>query len=726
MHAKYINEIHTLSNKEANNLKNESTLEKIKKDLPKSNKKKKELLEFSVESLTYKIKEKDYNSARGILRFIFFTNFKDPMNEVRKQGCFRSSKSDFHTGLISELISELLASNVLSAQDLKYLNNITSLLMLASDMRDIKRKITVAAKSRRYFLKTILSIAENNFNDLFYGASDFEEPHTNNDTYKNSKESILSAISYVVQIHRETVGNIKIQDSNGIDENTSTDYYQDIINSAFGIVQFLESEIKVDCFSYDATCDHTKTKILVENFSFEQAKTNGYIKTYLRQQSHAQKYSKIHNLKSYFDFLEEFWAEDSKQNESIIYSIINPPNQRIVLKAPLLNYGHKANLFSQDVQFKEEVIQLTFLANESYTTEILTKEICANFTVFDILKIQRLFGFVSFIYRKAYEKLKNNLDPKADEIRNRSVLPVFDKEVLISFFESITGKQKADCEILISKLINDDFSAGKFLDLQYTPILSFAHRYIVLPTIFAHSNIIRSIALRENMHLSVFDNRDFMIESVIASLLNRGFTAEQDVDFGQDEIDIAAVHGEHLFLFECKNPYHPVNDFELRNTFSHITKGFSQLEKFKERFKDSNSLKQFLTKIKADHKKITEVHYGIINANRALAGLEKNGIKVLHANELISFIDTGIITSGESILHCWSGDFFEPKDLVAFMAGKTLTDDLVHQKSELYVSLQFRIRSLCLRTFEYNLSEVAIAQAKKYRKIGIYPNSQIE
>ncbi|WP_339651947.1 hypothetical protein, partial [Halopseudomonas pelagia] len=394
------------------------------------------------------------------------------------------------------------------------------------------------------------------------------------------------------------------------------------------------------------------------------------------------------------------------------------PFERIVLKTPLAEYDHQANIFSYDHLFKEEQIQAFSLINENYNRDIFKIKIYGSFTCFDLFKLQRFFGFVSFIYKKAYEKLKSDGHPNADLIRKRSVLPVFDKEVLVKIFQNTTGKSQSECEGLLETITNEKPATDEVIDLQYKPVLAIENRYLVMPAVFAYSSLWRSLAISENVHFSVFGKHDHMVKSLSATLAGQGFKVRNDFHFGEDEVDIAAVHGEHLFLFECKNPYHPVDDFELRNTYAHLIKGFSQLDKLKHRFSDPQVFNQFLRNLKVEPQPVKTTHYGVINANRALSGFTKNGIRVFHANELMNFISSGKIISDSDEYSCWRSEKFDISDLVSYIDGEVIVGDMEAHKVPMLFSVSLRNYSLHFRTFQYDLAGTNSLHKKKYRYIG--------
>lgn len=714
----YESHIDLLSNDQIDDEQMENVRRAIKHKLPSAQKALENILRNVTSLLISNIKKGNYGSSLGLLRFILLSGFLDPFAEIRKQGAFRASKINFNTEIIQKIIREIPKLHTLSCAEERYLRNVNALLILAPHVREMKDKILLAARSSTYFLKTVLALAEAKFCDLLWEGEKFTDSNYLNHIFYKNKESILTSTSYIVQIYRESIGEVKIRDSNTIDEHMS-EHYLMLIECSFAITNYLKSEIEVDVYEYDASITPDQTAVFVNNEDFETAKEYGYTKTKLRYLSQIRRHQdNFSSKKSYIELLKEFWERDCQQPESILYTIKKEPVERITLTSVFAEYGHNANVFSHDYLFSEEAMQLIHLTDENYNGEAPLIKICGPFTSLDIFKIQRFFIYAGFIYYKAYGKLKQDKYENIEKLRLRSILPVMEEAQLLGLLEQITGKSRNDCKSLLQKLTNAAVESEEAIDMQYKPIIKIEQSYLILPTVFGHSNIIRSLAKSENVHFSVLGKHDYMVRSLSDALTSQGFHVKHDFKFGPDEIDIIAAMGEHLFLFECKNPYHPVNEFELRNTYAHLAKGFSQLKKIQARFGEKHVFTQFLKNLSIPPASVKNVHYGIINANRALSGLRRDGIKVFHAGEFINFVLTGRIISGDEQFETWRGERFDVDDLIAYLDGKVVSDDLVRHKLPIRYSIKFGPLSLQLRSFEFNLKELSQYQRQRYRLVG--------
>lgn len=689
----------------------------IKAKLPTSEKAASNLLKYSTSRLCEYVRSEDYLPALGLARFIFSSGLKKPMMELRKQGAFRISKTQFNHKFIAVLMNDILHMGYLDEDDERYIRNTNTLLILASGVKETENRISEFFNLTPNFLKTLLAVAEIRFSDLLWDTGEIEKSYLDDFFYKN-KESVLSSASHLVKMFRlKNDDEIKYNDKLDVNH---FDLYSDLIDSTFSLTSYLKAEIDLDFYDYDVITNEEKNDVFVTNEEFETAKDYGYTKTSLRTDAQVKRYrDQLKLSKSYLEFLQEFWDRAQQDDHNYAYHIEENP-LRVTVACEILEYDHIFNIFGGDELFLEEAMQLKLLMDENYNEDAMFVKICGDFTCFDIFKLQRFFIYIGFIYRQAVLQSGNFDKEDIAKVRMRSSVPVMGELELIGVFSKITGKSPVQCKKLLREIASGPVTAEDVIDLQYNPVIKIAEKYVILPNVFGHSNLIRSLAKGEGVHFSVVDKVDHMVKKISEAMQSKGFTIFQDFKFGVDEVDVVAVMGEDLFLFECKNPYHPVNDFELRNTHSHIVKGISQLENMKQRFSDQLVFEQFLKNLSIPVRSVKNVRYGVINANRALSGWGGNGIKVFHANEFINLILTGCINSAELKLNVWHGDKFQVGDLIAYMDGEIVSNDLIKHKIPIVypMPLTFGNQTLHFRTFRFDLGATGQYQRKKYRTVG--------
>ena len=687
-----------------------SEINKINIKLPSNKKGRKKVFDYYSNKLVQDLYSRKYDESLGFARFILMCDFDDSLEVIRKKGIFRASKYDYYSKQIQFLIKFLLNDGFLTEEQIKYFISLNNLLILTPNVKSEKDKVLYAINSRKYLLKTILSLSES----IFLGFKDIklESMNSEDERLLRDKELVLESTSRILQIYYDSSG-VGDEDWYSIDSNFNLNYYWEIIRRGHRIQEYNNSEIKLDIFDYDARFENNI--LVISNDKFERAKANGFIKSQLVSMSQNTKISKNYKEESisligYFDKL---WNSYSKEQ----YTLEKLPIERIRFELKIPNTD-SPNLYSpmrNKAPFLEEISDLNFLCYENYNYEILNRELVDGLSVFDFILAQRALKYLAFLYQKALSDLNNEHDDSLS-LAISSIIPVFKNEFFVKTLSLLTGLENEKCSSLLNHISMNTCADLDFFDIQYTPVVNSGNWSIVLPTVSGYSNIIRSLTVKNNIHLSSFNKKDYMVEFVANAFKSQGFQVTSDFEFGQDEIDIVAYNNNHMFLFECKNPYHPVNDHELRNTYDHICKAFKQIEKFKGILNDINKYKSFCQKLDFNISNDTVVHYGVINANRALTGYEKDGVRVVHATELVNFITTGRIVIMNEEYTCWKDHEFTLKDLINYMNGH-LSSDILDIIEKIEYRINYRSKSLVTNTYVYQPEVHSSLLESKYRKV---------
>lgn len=704
--------IKNISNRKIDKSSLLSEIKLIDKNLPTNKKDRKKLVAYYSNKLIQLLHSRKYDESLGIARFLLMCKLDNSLEAIRKKGVFRASKYDYYSNQIQFLAKELLDDDFLTGEQIKYFKSLHNLLKLTSDVKSEKDKVIYAIKSRKYFLKTILSFSES----VFLGFKDIDielkSINSEDEILFRNKELVLESTSRILQIYYDLKG-IKDQDWAGIDNSFNLSYYWEIICRGHRIQEYNNSEINLDIFDYYAVFENNT--LTISNKKFERAKSNGFIKAELGSMSQNIKISNNYKAESvslihYFDKL---WNNCSKEQ----YTLEKLPIERIrfELKIPSTNLPNPYSPMKYKSLFLEEVIELHFLCYENYNYEIIDKELVDGLSIFDFILAQRALKYLSFLYQKALSDLSDEYDDILS-LAIISILPVFKNESFVKILSLLTGLTNEKCSNLLDHISMSSCENLDFVDIQYTPVINSGDWSIVLPTVLGYSNIIRSIAIKNNVHLSSFNNSDYMVEFVANAFKSQGFQVASDFKFSQDEIDIVAYKNNHMFLFECKNPYHPVNDHELRNTYDHVCKAFKQIEKFKGILNDINKYKSFCQKLDLHVSNDTVIRYGVINANRALTGYEKDGVRVVHANELVNFLTTGRIVIMNEEYTCWKDNEFTVKDLISYMDGH-LSSDILDVIEKIDYRKNYRSMSLVTNTYVYQPEVHSSLLQSKYRKV---------
>jgi hypothetical protein len=167
-----------------------------------------------------------------------------------------------------------------------------------------------------------------------------------------------------------------------------------------------------------------------------------------------------------------------------------------------------------------------------------------------------------------------------------------------------------------------------------------------------------------------------MIHAVEEALRSAGF----EVSTGFDkkiagtplELDVVARRDGSLFLFECKNAYHPVSVHEMRNSWDHIRGAQKQLDLRAAVLSSPANQAELFKKLGWEAGSTCDVYTGIVIANRVFHGASLNGHPIRQAHELINVLTSGRIVAEEDSLSFWLGPEFQTEDLIHYLGPASI------------------------------------------------------
>jgi hypothetical protein len=217
------------------------------------------------------------------------------------------------------------------------------------------------------------------------------------------------------------------------------------------------------------------------------------------------------------------------------------------------------------------------------------------------------------------------------------------------------------------------------LDLQYRPFVDAGGYYVIAPHVVVASNLVRNTIVANRLRSAVIGSKDLMVQAVTDALRSAGFLVQNDFEVkvaGHGlELDVVAWRDGALFLFECKNAYHPVSVHEMRNSWDHIRSARKQLDKRNEVLANAGNRALLFQKLGWDVDASSKVHTGIVIANRVFHGASLNGHPIRQAHELINVLTSGRIVADEDSLSFWLGSDFQTADLIAYLGPKSIATD---------------------------------------------------
>lgn len=133
------------------------------------------------------------------------------------------------------------------------------------------------------------------------------------------------------------------------------------------------------------------------------------------------------------------------------------------------------------------------------------------------------------------------------------------------------------------------------------------------------------------------------------------------------EIDVILITENSIFLFECKAPLGPTNNFEMRATSDHINKAAKQLTSSLKAFSNCEFRKNYLQSLGIENK-TRNIYTCIVMGNRLFDGISISSHPIRYISELDMIINNGVIYSNVGQWNCWKEATFTENDLIDFLS----------------------------------------------------------
>src|SRR5579859_1628712 len=616
--------------------------------------------------------------------------------KIRGIGLFRSSRYAFQGSLIADIAEAMLQIRPmlnLHPDRIVYLESVLALTRLAPNVGEYHDGIAQFLRDRQdVALKTILVLT----NSIFYFGWPFDPDQDSMEAIHYSAEELCEAASLLLSMYRERF-KITSEVCDFADEKTvkkSEEPYIHLLVAAAKINKFREAETTIDGRPYQAVLNGTSVTVSSIDPGIEKSVRLGYIQSEFQVIKRLQTLKKYHTSPSMRDFVAGASSDGALQQ---IVRLVDEPIKRLTLRLPTAQeiFG----LFSSDHRFRDEIESLLYLNVNSFDdgTAPIVYRVSDRITSDDIFKLQRYFRFLSCMYQK---RLEDFSEAERRLLTFRSTVFVMPREEIINQLNLIFLDIEKTRELVTYLTLDED---RPFVDLQYTPFIVFGDFVVIAPQIVATSNLVRNIVTANKLPRLDETTGDPMQNAVVAALKGAGFKVEPEamirVNKKEVEIDIVAWRDDTLFLFECKNAYLPCSAHEIRNSFEHIDHAGHQLTLREETFRNPANQKAIYKKLEWDVRPTTAIHTGILIANRVFHTAKMSGHPVRHAHEFMNVVLRGFVASGEKRFTFWQEPAFQTSDLVAYLRGEVLIEDLLSSLDETTIPYQFGPRSLEFVTY---------------------------
>lgn len=604
--------------------------------------------------------------------------FLDPDHAIscmRREGVLRASRYGYNGSLISRVskavlsVRELLAT---SPDRIAYLESVVALSHVAGNALTLKRQIEATIRAQR---STVLKTVFVMINSMFYNNWQNDPEASSLDNRRYSSEEYAEAASFVLHTYASI---FPINEYSFLDVEITADankalVYRRLLIDSIRLTKFREAELFIDGLPYRADFVGKAATVSSIDPDVERAVRLGYIQQQIQTMIRHISLLKAESVPSIQTVIDEGFHNGSFDQ---IIELKSKPAPRFILRLPV-TADIFDNIFRRDEMFQEEFLMMIALDVENYGEfDELIFTVSNTITSRDILKAQRYFYFISCVFQRRLASIENPAEREA--LTLSSTLLVIPHASMIEQMRLVLGDDEKGREII--RIMTMDTKDSR-LDIQYRPLVDIGEYYVVAPHVVAASNLVRNTIVANRLRSAAIGPGDRMVHSVTMALRSAGFEVESDVKARicgeQLELDIVARRDGSLFLFECKNAYHPVSVHEMRNSWDHIRSARRQLDKRREIFVDPVNQSRLFRRFGWEVGSPCAIHTGIVIANRVFHGANLNGHPIRQAHELINVLKSGRIVMNNQSLSFWLGEEFQTADLIAYLGPNSIASDQI-------------------------------------------------
>lgn len=623
----------------------------------------------ALESLGESLKRDKHHESIATILALLLWDADGAISRIRREGLLRASRYDYRSGAIRKAVEAALGLVpwvTLRPDRIVYLRSVLALLELAPEARRLRRSLVIRLKARRQVVqKTLLVLVNEAFSNGWRG----NRAADTNKLEHWSAEEMSQSVSYIVHLMRKEVGT-EPKLWQHVDELLVKPFestYAELLIDAARLNELFEVESLIDGMPYEVVLEGDVLKVFSSDAMLEKSIRLGYIQSAIQEEIRAQiVLSHFEKTGQGVPTMARFIAEAFQAGMGELVQLRMQPVERLVFML-ILNERFFEPLSSSSY-FAEEFASLLSIGIENFRPESAPSlRVSAKLSVVDVMKVQRLFSFVHAVFE---EKLRGIEDKQRQNmLRMRSTLPLIRVEDLRKQLEFVLTTEQADEAIELLTLAENE----SFVDLQYKPLIAVGGHFIVAPALLARSNLVRNIVTANNLRKVVLGSEDPMQEMVFQALKDAGFKVRENFEFdiaGKRETDIVCWRDGFLFIFECKNSFHPCSAHETRTSYEHLRTAEDQLDIRLDWFKVKGNQERLLRWLDWDVPVTNEVHTGIITANRVFNGYTMGQHPVRQAHELINVVKRGEIRfSDDQTVNFWRGPQLHALDIVDYLKG---------------------------------------------------------
>ncbi len=667
----------------------------------------------------------DHKTAVATVLALVLLAPDDSITKMRKEGVFRASRYGFHAGCLKKVVDAALElATDLNAQPLrlKYLKSVSALLQLAAPAKQLKGGIISRLNVRRSLgLKTLLSIVNYTFAVHWPG----DRAENSGSIQHWSATELASAFSRLYMMFRAELG-IRRNAFHYTDDLASGNQevvYESLLADAASLNELIDAEVMIDGLPYRAEIAGSGVLVSAIDSDFERSVRLGYIQTdqqlAIRAHLSLEENARRRRVASFNEAVQAI-LEAGLLN---CVTLKEEPIARLVFAIP--DVPDLFETLRQDSAFIEEVPFLLGAHLDNFHPEGAGYlPVSETLTAMDVIKVQRIFNLIETAFHAKLKSVKDEVQMRL--LLLRSTVMVMRSEDLQLMLEKILSPEKI-AELMSLMSLTSDSSAEDsedYVDLQYQPFLhavSSPGKFIVAaPSVIAKSNLVRSIQYASNIRKKTDAKDDPMQTAVVTALKEAGFITKDSFEFNIDgkkrETDVFAYRDGVLFIFECKNAYHPCSPHEMRNSFDLLETSQKQLDIRADWLASAANQARLFKAMTWTVPPASRLYTCTVTANRLFTGYKFGAHPVRQAHELINVLKRGQIGRGvdESPLRFWRTETFQVDDLIDYLDGKSVVG---HHHAAMFPvtrSIDIMDSKLQFAQFAMDLEQASMSMARAF------------
>jgi hypothetical protein len=619
---------------------------------------------------------------------------------ARRDGALRASKYRHDAAVLTYTVGQVVegASTLgLTDSTIGYLRSVHSLLFLADPVRELEQIIDRSlADQADTVLKDLIATVD--FLFMVGHQQDTHQPSSNIRHYaaEELSDSASSLLMRFVEHHPITTERLSFMN----DEAVAAGARFPLLIAMAQVRLYGEWEVLVERFGYVCRYDPKKRRLKIAPPDERTGKAirYGFIQTE-HQQIAALMSPEVQKAPRLEDFARRFHRDTQH-----LFRREEHPFSRVVFQFPA--HPKIGEFLKTEALFQEEAATFRSAMKDMVVglDELRSLVVRDPITIWDVVKVQRLFAMLGGAAAAHLQSLVEE-DPL---LVLRSELPVFPVAALEQQIALVVEPEKT--RHLLDLLTWKPGGTRPF-DLLYQPLIR-AGDHILFPlNVWRRSQVLRNtLALtQERVHKGKpQDPAETLLANALGSRIaqvktNVGYNYQS----AAGDIDVAALIGDTLFVFEVKNALTPTSVWELRTSVDHIEKAAKQLDRIVHVLGTPGGREHVGRRLGWDLNQVRDVVTGIAMTNRMLAGYQANGHPVRALYELANFVVTGQGSFAGQPISLWPATGFSADALRDYLRNDTFlerTFSAMRQRRDRY---RFGKITAELRTYELPMEALA-------------------